>query len=370
MFQQWLQKFDWFLVLITTFCLSLGLLMIYSTTINATSSSTGKGAFPQQLIYCFIGVLVMFTLYLFDYRQLKGSTIILYSLSFISLAYLFMLGEFHGGINRWIRIGINIQPSEVAKVTLVLFLAEYFDRHQQTIKKPTTIIVSLLATLVPAFLIFKQPDLGSALVLVAIWLIMAPIAGVPLKYYAGALGTALVASPFFWIFLMRDYQKNRILSLINPDLYPNYQVSQAKIAIGSGGFFGTGIGQGTQTQLQFLPVRHTDFIFSSIAEELGFVGSIVLLVAFAMLLLHLLLISRRAQDNFGALVCIGLFSMLGFQIIENIGMNLGLLPVTGIPLPFISYGGTSLVISLLCIGLALSISAKKLSTSDEQEQSD
>ena len=240
-----LQKFDWILMLLCGLCLSIGLLMIYSTTIKATTPSTGLGAFPQQLFFCLIGLCIMFGIAFWDYRQAKGFSVFLYSGSFLALGYLFLQGMLHGGVNRWIRIGpMNIQPSEVMKVALIIFLAEYFDRHHHTTKRLRVIFVSFLVMAIPAYMVFKQPDLGSALVLGAIWVVMAPVAGVPIKYFLSVIASAVVASPFFWFFFMQEYQKERVLCLVNPEQYSKlcYQVIQAKIAIGSGGLFGSGIG--------------------------------------------------------------------------------------------------------------------------------
>jgi rod shape determining protein RodA len=253
---------------------------------------------------------------------------------------------------------VTIQPSELAKILMILVLADFFARNKHVIRQPKTLIRSLALTGVPLFLIFSQPDLSTAIVIGVIWVALLFAAGGNVKHLAMLAGAGLFGSVALWPFLA-DYQKSRIVTFLfpNPDASfgATYNVNQALISIGSGGWFGQGYGQGTQVQLRFLKVRHTDFIFSALSQEFGFIGAALLLLLLMFVIFRCLRAAQTARDTFGALICYGVAILLLFQGSFNIGMNMNIFPVSGLPLPFLSYGGSSLLSSLLGIGLVESV---------------
>jgi rod shape determining protein RodA len=263
------------------------------------------------------------------------------------------------GSARWFNVGIvNIQPSELAKILMILVLADYLSKHKLDIDQPKTILRSLVVVGVPAMLVFLQPDLSTAIVLAVIWVALVWAAGARPKHLLALAGAGAIAPILAWPFL-QNYQKARMITFLFPD--PNaqfgetYNVIQALITIGSGGWFGKGYGSGTQVQLRFLKVRHTDFIFSAMSEEFGFVGALIFILIFIFVIYRCLRAASIARDLYGALICYGVAILLAFQGFFNIGMNLKLLPVSGLPLPFLSYGGSSLLAILLGIGLVESV---------------
>jgi rod shape determining protein RodA len=263
------------------------------------------------------------------------------------------------GAARWFQVGtILIQPSEIAKVGMVLILASYLARHQHEIHDIKTVLRSLLLASVPALLVFLQPDLDTTIILGMTWVALIWAAGIQFKHL-GILVLAGLASPIAaWPFL-QQYQQGRIVQFLFPDPAAQYgdvyNVNQALTAIGSGGLFGQGYGAGTQTQLRFLKVRHSDFIFSVLSEEFGFVGAILALVLLGFVIYRCIRAARLARDTFGALICFGVATLLLLQVAFNVGMNLNLIPVSGLTLPFLSYGGSSLLASLIGIGLVESV---------------
>ncbi len=348
-------KINWPISISSSFLLSIGILVIYSSS---------KELSFQQLLFAVLGFAIFLIVSQFDYRSIKGFIIPFYLLTIILLIVVQLLGVETRGAIRWIPVGIfNIQPSEFSKPVLILVLSQFWLRH-----KPNwiNILKSLLWVLPLIFLIFKQPDLGSSLTLVAIWIgILLANKVSPKKIVILAILVVFIV-PIGW-FSLHDYQKQRIITFLTPNSDPlgrGYNLIQSTIAVGSGQFFGRGLGRGTQSRLQFLPEFRTDFIFASIAEEMGFVGSLLILSIYFFLLSYCLKVSEKAYDFFGFLIVFGVVSMLFFQTIVNIGMNLGLLPITGITLPLISYGGSSVIATLFSLGLAASVSKfkKKIDT--------
>jgi len=264
-----------------------------------------------------------------------------------------------GGAQRWINLGFfNLQPAEVAKLLIIVTLADMLSRRKR-LEKPVDLIVPALHVGVPTAMIFIQPDLGTSLVFIAIFLAMVFIAGFPWKQLAlicgiGGAGSVVALWP-----LLGEFQKLRLISFINPDLDPtgsSYQVIQSIIAIGSGGPVGRGLFEkATQSQLRFLPEQHTDFIFAVVGEKFGFVWAAVVLALYCYLLYRILLTAMHARNSFGTLICVGVASMLLFQLLVNVGMTIGIMPVTGLPLPFVSYGGSSYLINMAAIGLVLNV---------------
>lgn len=325
--------------------ISIGILVIYSSS---------KELALQQSIFTGVGLLIFFLISKFDLQSIKDLIKPLYIFILIMLVVVLIVGIETRGSLRWIPLGIlNIQPSEFAKPILILFLAKFWSENSPSWLN----IFKSLAWSSPAFLlIFKQPDLGSALTLLAIWLGILLTAQISLKNFLILILVALMVIPTSWVFL-HTYQKERILSFLSPESDPlnkGYNLIQSRVAVGSGQFLGRGLGRGTQSRLQFLPEFRTDFIFAFIAEEMGFVGSMLILSLYLFLLIYSLNAAQKADNTFSLLIITGVVSMILFQAFVNIGMNVGLLPITGITLPLISYGGSSLIATLLSLGLLAS----------------
>jgi rod shape determining protein RodA len=346
--------FDWLIFASVIILVVLGVAVIYSTSYNDPAN---KNLALYQGIYALIGFAVAFLLASIDYRAIKSYYLILYLIGIALLLIVLVLGKTVYGATRWINLGFfQLQPSEIFKLILILFLAKFLSdqTYELNIKR---IILIIFLIFIPAVLILLEPDLGTTLVLVVIMIGMIIVAGARKIYLFGLGILTIIALPLSW-FLMRDYQKQRILTFFNPASDPfgaGYNVLQSIIAVGSGGILGRGLGQGSQSQLNFLPIKHTDFIFAVFAEELGFIGAIILLLLFVILLLRIIRAAKIASDNFGMLIAVGISMMFIFQILVNIGMNIGIMPVTGIPLPFVSYGGTSLIVNLAAMGILFSI---------------
>jgi rod shape determining protein RodA len=263
------------------------------------------------------------------------------------------------GAESWYRLGpITFEPVELAKIILIILLAKYFSMRHIEIYRIRHIVVSGLYMFLPSALVFIQPDIGSVMILLATWFGVMIISGIKIKHIFVLLILGVVFIAVSWSFALQDYQKERLLSFINSEVDPRgsgYNVAQSVIAIGSGGFLGKGLGEGTQTQLGFLPEAQTDFIYAAIVEEMGLLGGILLLACFVFLLRRIMAISRSAQNNFARLVAAGFSVMIVSQIFVNIGMNLGILPITGLPLPFVSYGGSSMISLFTMLGVLQSI---------------
>lgn len=336
--------------LISFLLISIGILVIYSSS---------KELAIQQLIFTAIGMIFFFLVTQIELQSIKNLIKPLYIFILIMLIAVLILGFETRGALRWIPLGIfNIQPSEFAKPILILLLAKFWSE-----RAPDWLnILKSLVWVAPYFiLVFKQPDLGSALTLIAIWLGMLLVTRISVKKILVLALIIIFVIPTSWSFL-HDYQRQRILSFLAPESDPlgkGYNLIQSTIAVGSGELFGRGLGRGTQSRLQFLPEFRTDFIFASIAEELGFVGSLLLLSLYLFLLVYFLRVAQRVNNSFGLLVIMGVVSMFLFQVFVNIGMNVGLLPITGITLPLISYGGSSLIATLLSLGMVASSARKR-----------
>ena len=360
-----LKKLDWILILVTLFLLTLGIIVIYSTT----SSSSGFGEARNQIIYGILGFILMFLVAFLDYRFLKSFTHILYVVMVGLLVYVLVLGRISHGATRWIDLGFfQLQPSELAKLIVVIVLAKFFSKKAEKMAYFFSFAVSLIYVMIPVILVAAQPDLGTAIVLLAIWLGMI-LATKAKKIYVFGLGLiTLISAPIVFQFL-KDYQKKRILIFLNPGSDPQgagYNVLQSTISIGSGRIFGQGLGHGSQSQLKFLPERYTDFIFAVLGEELGLAGSAILLILFFVLIFRITRVARLSFDNFGGYLAVGVATWILFQVFINIGMNIGIMPVTGIPLPLVSFGGSSTIAILISFGLLQSVLLrnKKLSFKD------
>ena len=351
------KKLDWILVITVLLLVVVGLLSIYSITREESLE-----IFKRQLIYVVLGLFLMFIFVLFDYRIFRDNNFFLLGLYFLSLFLLvsvLLIGKEVRGASSWIRIGeLGFEPVELIKLVIILVLAKYFSLRHIEVYRLRHLIISGLYVLFPLILILIQPELGYILVISAVWLAVVIVAGIRIRHLLILFLIGAIVFSIGWFTLLKDYQKERIESFLNPYSDPlgqGYHIIQSIIAIGSGKFFGRGLGHGTQSQLNFLPEQHTDFIFATIAEEWGFLGSVFILVLFGILLYRLVKISLASFNNFARLFSIGLATMLLFQAVINIGMNMGLLPIIGIPLPFVSYGGSSIVMSFIAIGVIQSI---------------
>lgn len=343
--------FDWLLIASPVLLLIFGLAILGSVAPNLVS---------QQTIIILVGLVLAGLIAWTDYRVLASFSWVFYFIAVGLLLATYVIGQTTRGSVRWIPLGIfNLQTSEIAKPLLIIFFASLCSKLDLSRFKNLLLLCGLLA--LPLFLIFRQPDLGSTLAVASLWLGIIFAAGAPWYFIVLGLFTALGFFPLFWNHL-EPYQRLRLTSFLNPlsdPLKSGYNLLQSLIAVGSGQIWGRGLGHGTQSQLQFLPERHTDFIFASLAEELGLVGSLILLSLFSLLCYRLIIASLNASDRFGRLLALGVFSLITFQTFINIAMNLGLAPITGITLPLISFGGSSLVSTLISLGLALSVSLRR-----------
>ncbi len=347
-------NFDFVLLAVTLLLIAFGIAMIHSATMN--TSGLGDLAL-KQAIYAVVGLALMSAVAAIDYRLLGSLQKPIYVLALLSLSAVLVVGEEILGARRWIDLKLFLfQPSELAKVLLIIVLAKHFAAHEDRMDRFRYILASIAYVMPPAVLIYLQPDLGTAILMLVVWLAMALIGGMRFLHLAllGLVGAS--SAPFVWHSL-KDYMRQRVFLFINPSMNPTarYNADQALISIGSGGWLGKGYGSGSQSQLHFLRVRHTDFIFSVIGEEMGFLGTLLVLVLLAVVLFRLLRAAEIARDAFGRLIACGVATVILLQSAVNIGMNLGLLPVTGTPLPFISYGGSSLITLLLAEGLVQSV---------------
>jgi rod shape determining protein RodA len=354
------KQFDFILLGASILLTIFGVLMIRSATLDAVDPEL-IARVPDQIRFAFLGFGVLLGLAALDYRLLGGIHMWLYALMIILLFLVTLFGvEGDGGAQSWLNVGIRIQPSEIAKVLIIITLGVLLARNYERIGQMSTLVKSLLHIGIPAILIFIQPDLGMTIVLAVLWFTMVWAAGLRLKHIGiGILVFCLsapVAVPVAWS-QMENYQRLRITSFIFPesDRDAYYNILQARISIGSGGLLGKGYANGPQNTGRFLRVRHTDFIFSVISEEFGFVGGVATMSLIGVVIFRILRGARRAADPFGSLICYGVASFIFFQTFVSIGMNLSLMPVTGLTLPFLSSGGTSLLSTLAGIGLAQSV---------------
>ncbi len=358
------QNFDWLLIVAVGVLVLLGVILINNTTAGVegvfdTSNLLQDFTF-RQILYAVGGFIILFVLSQLDYRIFAGLQWVFYLVMLVLLAIVFALGQITLGAQRWIPLGpFQLQPSEVGKLLLVLVLAKFLADNSRQMDKWRTLTFSFGIVAIPTALTYLQPDLGTSLIFLFIWGVMILAAGLSWKQLLTLAIVLAVLLPVVYSTL-QPYQRDRITTFLNPTADPlgaGYNVNQARIAIGSGQVAGRGIGSGTQSQLQFLRIRHTDFIFSVIGEELGFFGGVFFFVLYAFVLLRMLRAAQVSRSTFGRLTAVGFSAALFFQSFVNLGMNVGIMPVTGIPLPFVSSGGSSLVTYLMMIGIIQSILA-------------
>ena len=353
----------------TILIMLLGLAALYSASFQNVRVSSD--VFYDQFRCAIVGLAVMGILGRVDYRKFFEAAYPFYIINILLLAVVLVGGRQALGAQRWIELGpLSFQPSELTKLSVILMLGRYFSERRPSLSFTQAsrvqdifqdLLLPFFLTLLPVVLIFKQPDLGTALLILGIFFVMLFASGVEFKHFLGFLVFCLGCIPFGWHFL-KQYQKDRLLVFLNPNIDPwgaGYTIIQSKIAIGSGGFFGKGWLAGTQNQLNFLPERHTDFIFSVIGEEGGLIAAVFMLFCFFALIHCGLTIAERVKDKFGLLVTTGIVAILTFQVAVNVGMALGLCPVVGITLPLISYGRTSFMIFVTMIGFLINLSKRR-----------
>lgn len=348
------KKLDWILIVTVFLLVAIGLLSIYS-------SSLAKGDFlnlKKQIIFLIISFFLMIFFSFFDWRIFRENPsliLFLYFFCLISLIGLFFFAPEIKGAKGWYKLGpISIDPIEFTKIILIILLAKYFSMRHVEMYRIGHILISGLYLIIPAILIFFQPDLGSVLILVILWVGILIISGIKIRHFLILSFLSLLILILIWSFFLKDYQRQRIISFFQPRIEPlgtSWSGIQAKIAIGAGSISGQGIGKGSQVQLGFLPEPQTDFIFSAIAEEMGMLGIGFVFFLFSLLVWRILKIAMSSQFNFPRLFASGLAILLVSQIFIHMGMNLGILPIIGIPLPLISYGGSSLISNFISLGI-------------------
>jgi rod shape determining protein RodA len=365
-------RFDWVLVLVTSAILVIGTLLVWSSTSSNEALTHGHGtAYLQRhlaniVIGLGLGCAVLFT----DHRWVRILTPLVYAGSVVGLVLVLVMGSTINGSRSWLIVGgMSLQPAEFAKLAVVvgmaLLVAERVEGSRRRQVGTVEVVLMLAIAGLPALLILLQPDLGTMLVLSATVFGVLAVSGAPRRWLTAMVATAVVgATLVVSLGILKTYQVNRFMAFTNPDLDPRgagYNTTQARIAIGNGGLFGQGLFGGSQTKSGFVPEQHTDFVFTVAGEELGLLGAGVLIALFAVLLWRALLIATRAEDMFGRLAAAGIACWFGFQTFQNIGMCLGIMPVTGVPLPLVSYGGSSMFASLIGVGLLLNIQRRSLS---------
>ena len=356
------QYFDWGLLGLAVLIGCIGLLTLYSA-VTAETPTPQKILFYKQMLWFSMGLFAMVTTFLFNYKILdRWAQPIYFVCIFLLIAVLFF-GKYVGGSKRWLIIGpLSFQPSELVKIAVILSLGHYYSKDAKT--RGFTLrelIRPLMITLLPVILIGMQPDLGTAGLVVLISASMTVFVKIERRSFAYLIASGGVLAPLIWFFL-KAYQKKRILVFLDPDRYPlgaGYHIIQSKIAIGSGMLSGKGFLKGTQNALSFLPEEHTDFIFSVLAEEWGFLGSVTLVLLFLILIFWGLTVAHGCREPFGTIVAVGITGMIFWQVFINIGMSMGLMPVVGVPLPFVSYGGSSVLTTAVAIGLLLNVSMRR-----------
>jgi len=355
------RHFDFLLMFVSLALAAFGLVLIYSGSLASTGSPHEAFAGPvaRQAGFAAVGLVLCLVVSRVDYRFLAQGSTGMYVGLVASLVFVLTVSTQTYGSRRWIDIaGTHVQPSEIGKLIVILVLAKYLSDNEEHIKEMRIFLTSLLIAAVPALLVFAEPDLGSALIFLLIWLGMVIMAGADMRHVLGSLGMVIAALPFALVAAVTDYQRERVSLFLDPaadSLGKGFNILQAEISVGSGGLLGKGLTHGTQTQLDYLRTQTTDYIFSVLGEELGFIGAMLLFVLFIFLLSRGIRVAGASRDSFGRSIAVGIVIFILFQTFINIGVNIRLFPVTGIPLPFISLGGSSLITVFIAIGLLQSV---------------
>jgi len=355
------EQLDDRLVILTVALMVIGIANLFSATINMPGE--GIPFYLRQLLWFGIGALLGLSVFVIDYRYYEEFAYPFYLLVLVIVLCVLIYGLIVGGGQRWIKMGVfYFQPSELMKIALILALARYFARHERKDGyRLRDLFIPAIITMVPALLIVKQPDLGTAMVMLFIFFSIVLFVRIRFRSFLIICTAIFLATPIFW-FILKDYQRTRILTLLNPHMDPlgaGYHIIQSEIAVGSGGIWGKGFLQGSQYKLHFLPEHHTDFIFAVLGEEWGFIGCSVVLTLYAALILWGLTRGVSTQDRYGSIIALGVTAMIFWHVVINVGMVLGMMPVVGLPLPLLSYGGSSVVVTLIGIGLLLNVRARR-----------
>jgi len=358
-----IKNFDFVLLLLLLVICAVSTLMLFSATRFMEDLPSPLHFVQRQLFFLSAGLVIMFLVCFIDYINFNTWARYIYAGNVFLLVLVPLIGTETRGAMRWISIGyFELQPSEISKIALVIILAKILADKEGIFTGFQDLLPAFAATAIPAGLIFLQPDLDTALIFIAVLMGMFYSAGVSGRHLAAIIGSGLAAAPVIWFFLLEEYQKMRLMVFVNPGMDPlqsGYQLLQSLIGIGSGGLLGKGIFQGTQARLEFLPDHYTDFIFAVLAEELGFVGAAGLMVLYILIIYRILVIGTHSKDQFGALICFGVAILFTVQILINVGMTIGIMPVTGLPLPFLSYGNNALLINLFSVGLVLNVGMRR-----------
>jgi rod shape determining protein RodA len=342
---------------------ALALTAIGLATVHSAAAESGVDYLSRQVVWVAIGVVAMLATFSFNYHTLLSFSLPLYVVSLVALAAVLALGYEAGGSQGWFRIGsVGLQPSEFAKLVTALYLTRYLGGMAERALSLRQISTAIAIAAAPMLLIALEPDLGGAAMFVPMLAGMLLVAGVRVRFLVTALVAALAFGALVWSFGMQDYQRQRVTTFLQPASDPlgaGYQVRQSKIAVGSGEVTGKGYMQGTQSQLRFLPARHTDFILAVLAEEWGFIGVASVLALYALYLANAAAVAARARDRAGILLTVGLASVVAFHVVYNSAMVIGLVPITGIPLPFLSYGGSFTLVNWIVLGLLLGVDFRR-----------
>lgn len=355
-------NFNWLLFLTILAVAIIGVVAIFSAN-HGRPEAFFRNLYIKQIYWILYGLVAMLIALMIDYRVLSRYAYVIYGITALALVYVLINGVVASGAKRWIYVGsVSIQVSEFAKIALIIALAKFFESGKmQGEYSLKDLWIPTLLTGIIGMLIVVQPDLGTAIMIFLTFLVFITAIETKGKFITRLFGTGILLAPLLWFFL-KDYQKRRVMTLFNPEMDPlgaGYHSIQSKIAIGSGGFWGKGLFMGTQSRLNFLPEKHTDFIFSVFAEETGFIGVVILLSLYLFIILKGLNIAFRATDRFGLFLALGIISSIAFYILFNIGMTIGLFPITGLPLPLLSYGGSSLITTFFALGLLLNIEMRR-----------
>ena len=359
-----LKNMEWGILVVAIILSIIGIVALFSAT-----QETEYDEFSKQIIWLVVSLIAMVIVMFIDYNLLLKASPVLYGLTIILLIAVLFTKPVNGATS-WFNIGaFSLQPGEFAKVTVILFLTYVITKiqrkGQEEINRPTRLLIILSALAVPVLLIVKQPDYGTALAFIVAMALMLFASGLDKKYIIGTILIVVIAVPLLYNFVLPEHAKTRIDVFLNPESDPRgsgYNIIQSKLAIGAGGLTGMGLLKGNQTQLGFLYPKTTDFIYSVIGEEMGFIVAGAIILLFVYLITKSIYVAKTAKDKAGSMIAIGITGIFLFHVLENIGMVMGLLPITGVPLPFVSYGGSSLITNFICVGLLLNISGKRQKT--------
>jgi rod shape determining protein RodA len=343
---------------------AIGLAMAYSNSVESGTAVMASGStFVRGLMWAGLAIVVFAVATAFDYSWFRTFVWPLYFVNLGILTLTLAIGDGVGGVARWVAVGpFQVQFSEIAKILMIIVLAHYLAGRQHRLNSPLAILGACLLIGPPTVLVLLQPDLGTSLVFVAILGGMLFLTGASLRWLGVLTAVAIAVVPIAWTYVLKDYQKQRLISFLYPQADPQgsgYQLLQSQISVGSGGWAGKGLTNGTQDRGNFLPVQTTDFVFAKLGEELGFIGAIVVFVLFALLIWRILVAGWRARDPFGLAMAAGLASMVFFQFVINVGMVIGVMPITGIPLPFVTHGGASLISLAFGLGVLQSMNIRQ-----------